>query len=132
MVPGQPVGQGRPRFTSRGRFPHAVDPPKSRQYKNLVKRLAHDAYQGEPLDGPIKIHLIHCFEIPKSYSKKRKKACLEGIERPTKKPDIDNVYKGVADAMSGIIYCDDKQVVEDIQEQWYALEPCVKVYITQI
>lgn len=76
----------------------------------MVKRLAHDAYQGEPLDGPIKIHLIHCFEIPKSYSKKRKKACLEGIERPTKKPDIDNVYKGVADAMSGIIYCDDKQV----------------------
>lgn len=42
------------------------------------------------------------------------------------------MYKGIADAMSGVIYCDDKQVVEDSQEQWYASEPCVKVYVTQI
>ena len=76
--------------------------------------------------------MIHYFEIPKSYSKKRKKACLEGIERPTKKPDIDNVYKGIADAMSGIIYQDDKQIVEDTQEQWYSLTPCVKVEVMQI
>ena len=132
VIPGQPVGQGRPRFTTKGRYPRAVDPPKSREYKNLVKKLAYDAYQGEPLDGPIKIKMIHYFEIPKSYSKKRKKACLEGIERPTKKPDIDNVYKGIADAMSGIIYQDDKQIVEDTQEQWYSLMPCVKVEVIQI
>lgn len=34
--------------------------------------------------------------------------------------------------MSGIIYQDDKQVVEDTQEQWYSLTPCVKVEVIQI
>lgn len=34
--------------------------------------------------------------------------------------------------MSGIIYQDDKQIVEDMQEQWYSLKPCVKVEVMQI
>jgi Holliday junction resolvase RusA-like endonuclease len=38
-------------------------------------------------------------------------ACLNRSDRPTKKPDADNICKAVCDAMNGIVYKDDAQVV---------------------
>jgi Holliday junction resolvase RusA-like endonuclease len=49
--------------------------------------------------------------IPQSYSKKRTEACLKDIERPTKKPDIDNVAKCFLDAMQDVVYLNDTQVL---------------------
>jgi Holliday junction resolvase RusA-like endonuclease len=36
---------------------------------------------------------------------------LSGKEKPTKKPDIDNIAKSHLDAMNGIVYKDDVQVI---------------------
>lgn len=36
-VPGEPVAQGRPRFSRRGGFITAYDPAKSRNYKSAVR-----------------------------------------------------------------------------------------------
>ena len=35
----------------------------------------------------------------------------DGEIRPAKKPDIDNVCKVVADALNGVAYNDDRQIV---------------------
>ena len=35
-------------------------------------------------------------------------------------PDIDNVLKAVMDALNGVAYEDDKQVVEVICRKWYS------------
>ena len=34
VIPGEPIGQGRPRFARRGTFVTAYDPPKSRDWKS--------------------------------------------------------------------------------------------------
>lgn len=132
VIPGQPVGQGRPRVVHRGRYVHAFDPPKSRYYKRTARLILMEVYQGKPLAGPVRVTVRAFFKIPKSYTKKKKKACLSGQEKPTKKPDIDNIIKGVMDACNGYAYLDDKQVVEVQMSKQYAAEPKVVVEIEEL
>ena len=70
--------------------------------------------------------------VPKSYSKKRTEACLNGLERPTKKPDWDNVAKSICDAMNGIVYQDDTQIVDAHVTKVYAANSGVDVGVKQI
>jgi len=42
------------------------------------------------------------YEIPKSTSKKKVKLMQEGLERPCKKPDIDNIAKVVCEQVESI------------------------------
>lgn len=50
-------------------------------------------------------------KIPKYYSKKRVQAIREGLEKPTKKPDVDNIAKIVLDSLNKIAFNDDAQIV---------------------
>ena len=65
----------------------------------------------EPLETPIAAYIYISMPVPQSYSKKRSKDCLDGFERPTKRPDTDNIVKAFLDACNGIVYKDDAQVV---------------------
>lgn len=81
---------------------------------------------------PIMVIVKAYLPIATSKSKKFKAAALAGIERPTKRPDVDNLFKTVTDAMSGILYKDDKQIVSATIEKWYSEEPRLEVYIDVI
>lgn len=73
------------------------------------------------MDGePIVIKITAQYAIPKSYTKKRKKAIELGIEQPVKKPDVDSVVKVVCDALSEVAYRDNSQIVELLIEKMYA------------
>ena len=106
-VEGDPVGKQRPRF-ARGR---TYTPKKSADYESLIASQALSAMcPSLPLETPVAVYIYINHAIPASYSKKRKEACLNRLERP-KKPDLDNVAKSFLDAMNGIVYMDDVQVV---------------------
>jgi Holliday junction resolvase RusA-like endonuclease len=112
-VDGIPHGKGRPRFRRTGNFVSTYTDAKTKTYESLVKEAAKKAMgSSEPLETPISFYCYIRLPIPKSYSKKRIEACLSGSEPPTKKPDWDNVAKSVADAMNGVIYLDDSQIVQ--------------------
>ena len=72
------------------------------------------------------------FKIPKSTSKKQKERMLTGEIRPTKKPDMDNIVKAVADALNGIAYEDDKQIIECSIKKYYTEEERIEVEIENI
>ena len=109
VVPGPPVGQGRPRFTRRG---FAYTPPKTRTHAAYIKAMFAQKYPGHmPLEGPVEMEVIVVFPVPKSASKKRRQAMLWGHEMPTKKPDSSNAMKLCEDALNGIAYRDDAQIV---------------------
>lgn len=57
---------------------------------------------------------------------------LSGELLPTKKPDIDNITKCVLDALNGIAYHDDSQIVRLTVEKFYAQQPRVEVDICDI
>ena len=109
----QVSGKGRPRFARQGTFIKTYTDAKTLTYEKSIQTYAKQAMGStSPLIGAVAAYLHIGIPIPPSYSKTRQKACIEGIERPTKKPDIDNIVKAVLDGMNGIVYLDDKQVVD--------------------
>lgn len=132
IIPGEPCAQGRPRFTRNGGFVKAYDPEKSRNYKAYVKYIASQEVKDtgwKVTDEPIEVKIDAFMQIPKSKPKKFQRAAIEGSIRPTKKPDVDNLFKAVTDALSGIVYADDKQIVKAAQSKWYAEEPRMEVSV---
>ena len=106
-IEGNPVGKARPRF-AKGR---TYTPKKTVAYEKKIADKAREAMgSSDPLETPVAVYIYANHAIPASYSKKRREACLNGLERPNK-PDLDNTAKAFLDAMNGIVYKDDVQVV---------------------
>ena len=132
IVFGTPVGKGRPRFRNTGKFVQTYTPKKTGDYEDTVRTSARAAMGSEkPLETPVSVYLYIRLPIPASYSKKRTQDCIDGIERPAKKPDIDNVAKAVMDAMNGIVYRDDCQIVDLHIAKVYAVTPAVEVVVSE-
>ena len=134
-VPGSPIGQGRPKFSTINGHAVAYDPEKSRNYKAYVKLLATQAMKEQGftmIDGPCCLDILAFFEVPKSKSKKFREAALNGLERPTKKPDIDNIVKALQDALNGLAYKDDSSIVFLSVAKCYSEVPRVEVILREI
>lgn len=127
IVPGEPVAQGRPRFTTQHGFARAYDPKRSRDYKNYVMQMASQVEINQVFTGPVEMTVNVYRQIPKSWTKKKQRQAEEGIVRPTLKPDVDNYVKAIKDALNGIAYVDDSQVVALFVSKHYSFEP--RVYI---
>jgi len=127
IIPGQPTAKSRPRFSKFG----AHTDEKTLNYETLVKELFIISGQ-EKLTGPLKVHIVAEFEIPKSTSKKNKILMEQVKIFPTKKPDIDNIIKICLDALNKLAYDDDNQVVELTMLKVYSLTPRVVINIWEI
>ena len=131
-VDGIPHGKGRPRFRRIGNFVSTYTDAKTKTYEALVKEAAKKAMgSSEPLETPISFYCHIRLPVPKSYSKKLSEACLSGLVSPIKKPDWDNVAKSVADAMNGVVYLDDSQIVRAVISKAYAAEAGVDIAIAE-
>jgi Holliday junction resolvase RusA-like endonuclease len=85
-----------------------------------------------PLETPVTVAIYIRIEIPKSFSKQKRKDALEGILKPMRKPDIDNIAKSHLDAIQGgIIILDDKQVVNLHVTKVYAEIGAVEVMVKE-
>lgn len=121
VVPGTPVGKGRPKFARRGNFVSTYTPEKTASYENLVKVKAEEAMQGQQLfEGAVSIEIALFVTPPASWSQKKQRAALAGEIYPTTKPDWDNCGKGICDAINEIVFKDDKQVVDARVTKRYA------------
>jgi Holliday junction resolvase RusA-like endonuclease len=133
IVPGQPVPKGRPKFARRGKGVVAYTPAKTVAYETLVQRAAGDAMAGrEPSARPIKLIVSLALEVPASWSKKRRALAISGEIRATKKPDADNVLKGLKDGCNGIVWRDDAQVVCVELSKAYGAEPHAAVSVLEL
>lgn len=131
VVPGVPVGKGRPRFARRGAFVSTYTDSKTASYENLVKVKAEEAMSGQPLiEGAVSVEIMLFVTPPESWSLKKKQAALRGEVFPTSKPDIDNCIKGLFDACNDIVFKDDKQIVGAHVIKRYAnkAEACVRIW----
>lgn len=148
-VPGEPTGKGRPQtkvmysakgFTdkktgkTRNTLVNNVTPKKTVIYENLVRTEYSAAYpefkfpDGTMLD----MRIMAYYSIPKSASKKKKASMLANEIRPTKKPDMDNVAKIIADSLNQVAYRDDTQIVDFQCRKFYSETPRVEVIIRPV
>ena len=133
VVLGEPVAQGRPRFSRQGGFVKAYDPAKSRDYKQYVRLVASEDAPEVPVTGAVLLSVKIYRAIPKSMPKYKREAALTGLLRPTTKPDVSNVLKGVEDALKGLWYADDSQIVGYGEVgKWYAERPRIEVVMQEV
>ena len=92
----------------------------ARESKTAVQQEKWDRLYAITSDCYVGITVDAYFQIPKSYTKGKRLACQHNINRPAKKPDIDNTLKVVLDALNKAAYEDDKQVVEVSCRKWYS------------
>ena len=132
VVPGQPQGKGRPRASSRGGFVRMYTPAATLAYETQIARLAEIARGDWPVMAtPMSLRVVAHHPIPISWSKRKQQLALDGELVPGK-PDLDNVAKAVLDALNGVVYADDKQVIKLVAEKKYSLDPRVEVYVHEV
>jgi Holliday junction resolvase RusA-like endonuclease len=132
-IPGQPVPKGRPKFARRGAHVVAYTPAKTASYENLVKLAAAEAMCGmRPTARPVALSVTLNLQVPASWSKKRHAAAVAGSICATKKPDADNVLKGIKDGCNGIVWADDAQVVRIMIEKRYSETPSAVVHVVEV
>lgn len=121
---GCPVPQGRPRFQKIGNFVKPYDPQESKSWKETVKSQVIDRGGATILDGALTMTLRFHLPRPKSLPKK--------VTHHTKKPDVDNLVKAIKDALRGICYNDDSQIVDLHAHKEYHEQPGVTIQISKI
>nr|DAF60640.1 MAG TPA: Endodeoxyribonuclease RusA [Podoviridae sp. ctwJH20] len=80
---------------------------------------------------PVAVLIFIYKGVPKSWTMAKRRRAMDGLEIPGK-PDLDNVAKGVLDAMNGVVYVDDTQVVRLVVQKQYSLEPRLEVSVKEM
>ncbi len=128
-----PQPQPRPRVTVRGKYAHAYESKKIRTYKKLVAhkyRLEHA--QKLPTEKPLTVDVRFYRPIQKSISKIERQRRLTGQSWPTVKPDVDNYVKAILDALNGVAFKDDSQIVVLYARKIYSDNPRTEIEITEM
>ena len=133
-VPGDPVPKGRPRVTTRGGFARTYTPKKTRDYEARIRAAAVEAMAGRPPTlAPVEVEIGAYFGVPKSWPdwKKRLFGFGESIGHAMR-PDLDNVIKAALDALNGVAFADDAQVMDIRGIKYFNREPRLEIKCTII
>jgi len=118
---GEPVAWARTRVNNGAMF----TPAKQRNTSAALRMAAQSAMQVAgtgTFTDPVCVTLVAEFGIPRSWSKKKRAAALLGLVRPGR-PDIDNVFKLLADSFNHLVWADDALVAELHALKRYSVEP---------
>ncbi len=128
---GPPRGKGRPRFRSMGKFVSAYTDAATRKYESALHDQAKKVMgTDQPLEGPLAVEIVAYTPIPKSWNRKDTAAALAGESVPTSRPDVDNLSK-VVDALNGVVWRDDSQIVDLHVWKFYSAEPRLVIKVRQ-
>lgn len=128
------IGKVVPKQSFRYSYRGGYTSKRVKLYANRVRESFESEYPNwiALKDIPFKIKIDIFFKVPKGNSKKINLRCLAGEIRPLKRPDIDNVSKNILDALNGIVYADDKQIVELTIRKYYGEQDYVRINIDTI
>jgi len=89
------------------------DNRKSRPWKTLVSETAAKVHPGPLLDGPLAVWFL--FEVPRPKGHFGKRGLLPSAPNlPTVRPDVLKLARAVEDALTGVLYRDDSQIVHEV------------------
>lgn len=91
----------------------AHDNPHTKDWMSQVAEAARKAYNGPLLDGPIRLELSFKRPRPKGHYG-RHGVRLSAPAYPTTRPDTVKLTRAVEDALTGVLWRDDSQVVEHL------------------
>lgn len=132
-VYGKPQPAGSKKAFVRGGRAMIVDDAKgSRPWKTMVAQTAGDLMNGrELLDGPLELSLVFVVPRPKGHFG-AKGLRPSAPHYPTVKPDVLKLARAVEDALSGVVYRDDAQIVEELLAKEYGEPARVEVRVVPL
>ena len=110
-----PVPASRPRVSRWSTY----YPKKYTKFKKDMEALTSEM-ETTPSEKLVSVELEFGIMIPKSWSKKKRKELNNTY--CSNNSDIDNYIKAILDSLNGIVYIDDKQVVELFAKKIYSEE----------
>lgn len=128
----EPVPQLRPRVSSLGGYVRVYDPPKVKNFKRILRSLAVNQYARPPLIGPLSVSLTFYRPVQRSISKAERERRLSNQSKPVVKPDTDNYIKSTLDALNGVLWHDDAQIVKITGEKRYSENGKIVITVTQL
>lgn len=136
-VEGKPAPAGSKRGFVRGKHAVIVDAnPNAGVWKQQVAQAAREAYGGELLTGPLLVEMAFRMVRPKSHYGTGKVSAVRvkptAPVHPTGKPDVLKLTRAVEDALTGVIYRDDSQIVSEQIAKCYGSTAGVTVTVTAI
>lgn len=131
-IPGTPTAKARPRFSRK--LGRAFTPAKTRVAEETLAARALVALRAvgvvEPLRGPLSLSALFALPVPPSWPAWQRTAALAGAFHPVaSRTDVDNYAKALLDALNGILYVDDVQVVSLRAEKQYRAVPGIALSV---
>lgn len=130
---GEPVAQHRPRITTAGKFPRMY---KSAADNNYREKLYWEAKKLNmkpiPRTTALFVEILVYRPIPKSISTVKAQMAEAKHIRPTTKPDIDNYIKQIFDALNGLVWEDDAQIVTVLANKFFSTQPRLEIEISEL
>ncbi len=123
---GDPVAKMR--AGRKGRFTYDPQQKLKEGYKWQVR----SQYREDPLTQPVIVDAIFMMPIPKSTSKVKQRAMLNGTYHHIVKPDVVNILKFYLDVLNNLVLKDDNQVVEVHARKIYSSRPGVHLRILPV
>lgn len=138
IIPIEPKPQTRPKFSKFGTY----EDPKMKAWRKSCAYLVKSLWQGEKLEGPLKVSVSFYMKAPQAISKKptprAKPKTWESYDRfvneqipHDKKVDLDNLIKSLFDSITnaGNVWTDDGLVVAIDAKKVYSPNPRIEVQI---
>ena len=137
IVEGRVQPKQRPRVY-RNRYTgqvHTLTPQATVDYENKVKASFYEACDGEKffLTGAVQMTVNVYVEIAKSTPKKTREKMLTGELKPiTRTGDLDNLFKAISDALNGVAYDDDSQIIDATIRKFYGEQARAEITIREV
>lgn len=114
---------------------HATTPKKTVEYEEKVKASFYEACDGEKffLTDAVQMVVNVYVAIPKSTPKKTREKMLTGELKPiTRTGDLDNLLKAISDALNGVAYDDDSQIIDATIRKFYGEQARAEITIREV
>lgn len=116
----RPIPAPRPRVTKWGTY----NDPKYTYYKKLIQQAMGNKFYS---DKPLTMSLVFSYTYPRSWAKKR---CV--AQPHASRPDLDNLCKGIMDALNEVCYKDDSQIVHLSASKIYSDVDTIQITLREI
>lgn len=118
----EPTPKARPRHTAKSGRVITYTPEKTRMAEARIQSKIQDTVMDKGTFGegvPIRMEAIFYRLRPKSSSKK--------VKMPVKRPDLDNYFKLVTDALEKYAYQDDSQITTVVMRKRFGSPPRIEL-----
>ncbi len=104
---------------------------EEKRIKDIIKQQLPKGHI--PFDVPVGIRCLFVFPPLKSFSKAKLEEIASGVEvLKDTKPDNDNLFKVVGDALEGTVIKNDSRIATQVLKKIYGLEPRTEITIGKL